>query len=273
MYKAKGVDGGITPDSDSVTKNDPRKNWKATYENGSRHCTQLSKDGTKLTAKMKFYRNFLTSSSTQDIQIQAGNVAQEFKIRGYVQPYDDSFTEIGSEIVGQMLTFKPQSEQFYAQNEGFIFEESQPAVNLGKIQVATLKDEEVVVALVETTDVTEPELFMTMMNTVSEDETELTLKLVLKGFDAALSGQMVLMYAQVEDAAKPGLYESVSCTVRLDKQYLGYTMADDLWIMNYNGDRSLRVGSKGVLNKDFKSLNLSDQAGEGKPWISLMTED
>ena len=43
--------------------------------------------------------------------------------------------------------------------------------------------------------------------------------------------------------------------------------------MNYNGNGSMKVGSEGVKDKDFASFNLSDQAGEGKPWESLMPED
>ena len=43
--------------------------------------------------------------------------------------------------------------------------------------------------------------------------------------------------------------------------------------MNYNGNRSLKEGSEGVKGKNFENLNLSDQAGEDKPWMSSMTED
>ena len=50
----------------------------------------------------------------------------------------------------------------------------------------------------------------------------------------------------MEDPAQPGFYESLTCTVLLNKQALGFTYAKDLTLMNYNGDRSLKAGSEGV---------------------------
>lgn len=81
------------------------------------------------------------------------------------------------------------------------------------------------------------------------------------------------MYAQMEDPAQPGFFESLTCTVLLNKQALGFTYAKDLKLMNYNGDRSLKAGSEGVDGQDYLKLIESDQAGEGKPWLNLMTED
>mgnify|MGYP000860807922 CR=1 FL=1 len=66
------------------------------------------------------------------------------------------------------------------------------------------------------------------------------------------------MYAQMEDPARPGFYESLTCTILLDKQALGYTYAKDQWVMNYNGDRSLKHGSEGVQGKTFLTFNVSD---------------
>ena len=52
------------------------------------------------------------------------------------------------------------------------------------------EEEEVVTAvtLVETTGNTDPELVMTMLTEVLNDDTELEMKLNLKGTDAALTG-------------------------------------------------------------------------------------
>ena len=74
------------------------------------------------------------------------------------------------------------------------------------------------------------------------------------------------MYAQVEDPAQPGFYESLTCTVLLNKSALGFTYERDLKLMNYNGNRSLKVGSEGVRGKGYLELNENDQAGLGKPW-------
>ena len=57
------------------------------------------------------------------------------------------------------------------------------------------------VPLVETTGNTDPQLVMKMLTEVLNDDTELEMKLNLKGTDAASPGQQVLLYAQVEDPA------------------------------------------------------------------------
>jgi len=61
--------------------------------------------------------------------------------------------------------------------------------------------------------------------------------------------------------------------VLLNNQSYGFTKPKDLWLMNYNGNGSFKAGSEGVNNKNYLSLNISDQAGEGKPWESLMPAD
>ena len=43
--------------------------------------------------------------------------------------------------------------------------------------------------------------------------------------------------------------------------------------MNYNGDRSLKAGSDEVQGNSYDKLIESDQAGPGKPWLNLMTEE
>ena len=48
----------------------------------------------------------------------------EFKIRGFVQPYNDSISEIGNQIKGNKVTFKPLSEAYYALNVKSLEEEN-----------------------------------------------------------------------------------------------------------------------------------------------------
>lgn len=61
-YKDKGIDSDLIHDDSQIYRNDPQMNWKATYSNGSKHCTQVEKNGSDLTANMGFYRYFLTNS-------------------------------------------------------------------------------------------------------------------------------------------------------------------------------------------------------------------
>ena len=65
------------------------------------------------------------------------------------------------------------------------------------------------------------------------------------------------MYAQIEDPAKPGFYESFTCTVLLDKSSV-FVQTANLNIMNYNGARTFKDGSAGVTNKNSLELNEGD---------------
>ena len=76
---------------------------------------------------MTFYRDFKTSNAKEDAQIVAASQAQEFNIRGFMQAYDATFTEIGSELTGTIEPFKPLSEAFYAKNELDLEQESKPS--------------------------------------------------------------------------------------------------------------------------------------------------
>lgn len=120
----------------------------------------------------------------------AAEQAQEFKIRGFVQPYNDSISEIGTQIKGDVITFKPLSEAYYALNVKSLEEQGLPSDGGSNNSGGGLEEEEVVTAvtLVETTGNTDPELVMTMLTEVLNDDTELEMKLNLKGTDAALTG-------------------------------------------------------------------------------------
>ena len=84
------------------------------------------------------------------------------------------------------MTFKPLSEKFYADNEDSLEQENKPSdggSQTGKTEPKLPKS----IALIETTNLKDPELTMTMLVTVENDE-ELTMKLNLKGSNAALTG-------------------------------------------------------------------------------------
>ena len=76
---------------------------------------------------MSFYRDFETSNAKEDAQIVAASEAQEFNIRGFMQAYDSTFTEIGSELTGSIEPFKPLSKAFYAKNVEELEQESKPS--------------------------------------------------------------------------------------------------------------------------------------------------
>ena len=107
-----------------------------------------------------------------------------------MQPYNDSISEIGTQIKGDIITFKPLSEAYYALNVISLEEQGLPSDGGSNNSGGGLEEEEVVTAvtLVETTGNTDPELVMTMLTEVLNDNTELEMKLNLKGTDAALTG-------------------------------------------------------------------------------------
>ena len=98
----------------------------------------------------------------------------------------------------------------------------------------------------------------------------MTISLKLIGRDAATTHNLILLYAQIEDPERPGVYESFTCSSRIDKAkfYLEY---QDVWIKNYNGSRLLKEGSGfDVTGKTFDKLNEADIAGDGLPWNGLI---
>ena len=77
----------------------------------------------------------------------------------------------------------------------------------------------------------------------NNDTMEMSLKLV--GRNAATTPNLVLLYAQIEDPLNPGIYESYTCSTRLDKSKV-YLTSDDIFIRNYYGTKSFKEGSANV---------------------------
>ena len=105
-----------------------------------------------------------------------------------MQPYNDSISEIGSQIKGEKVTFKPLSETYYALNVKSLEEENLPSDGGANNSGGEVVEVVTAVTLVETTSNTDPELVMTMQTELLNDDTELEMKLNLKGTDAALTG-------------------------------------------------------------------------------------
>ena len=57
---------------------------------------------------------------------------------------------------------------------------------------------------------------MQISTEVNTEGTELTMKLMLVGKSAAVTEEQIVLYAQVEDPEKPGVYESWTCAVLLE---------------------------------------------------------
>ena len=103
---------------------------------------------------------------------------------------------------------------------------------------------------------------------VDENTDEMEMSLKLDGRNAATTPNLVLLYAQIEDPLNPGIYESFTCSTRLDKSkvYLEY---DDVIIKNYYGSKSLKEGNVDVTDKTAATLNPTDLKSV-LPWKGLL---
>ena len=91
---------------------------------------------------------------------------------------------------------------------------------------------------------------------ILNSDTELLLKLKVVGYKAAFPLQNVLLYAQVEDPDKPGIFESFTCSVVIDPQYF-FVQDSNLQMMSYYGDMKLQAGEPGVQD-NYLRLNELD---------------
>ena len=105
----------------------------AKYDATTEKCYTVVKAGSVVAVSSRFYRDFKTSSVTQDAQFVANDQTTSFNLFGFVQAFSDSdFVEpLGSEIQGETVTFTPLSSKFYEENERSLDLETQAALNFG----------------------------------------------------------------------------------------------------------------------------------------------
>ena len=89
---------------------------------------------------------------------------------------------------------------------------------------------------------------------VDENTDEMEMSLKLTGRNAAVTPNLVLLYAQIEDPLNPGIYESFICSTRLDKSKV-YLTYDDIFIRNYYGSKSFKEGALTLNDGKPASLN------------------
>ena len=165
----------------------------------------------------------------------ASTTDEHINIRGYIRRYDADYKLIEDEIQGSTMKINPLSRQFFCVNQQSLDEGNNFSSSDTDKQEVAQADK--TVTLVDHRE--NSELTLSMVTSVENNE-ELTMTVKLMGSDAALNGQQVLIYAQVEDPAEPGIFDSWSCAVTVQKQSLGFTRPKDLQIMNYNGDGSFK---------------------------------
>lgn len=98
---------------------------------------------------------------------------------------------------------------------------------------------------------------MTINPIILGDSNELKLNLFLEAKEAVISSHFLMLYAQIEDPASPGKYESFTCTVKTNKDKF-FTDDSRLWLMSYNGQETLKAGSENVGENTYLKLNEFD---------------
>ena len=141
-------------------------------------------------------------------------------------------TEGNDETKGLVKTIKPLSAVFFNNNE------------------QSLRKTLTKIALVDTKSSSKTPIEMEISTERNDEGTELTMRLTIVGNNAASAGYPLMLYAQLEDPDRPGVYESFSCTVVLDKQ--DYFVQDrNLFLMNYHGPAKMLDETRSAGNVKF----------------------
>ena len=115
----------------------------------------------------------------------ASSTGENVNIRGYIRRYEADDKLIEDEIQGSTLTFNPLSTKFFKVNQQSLDEGNKSSSSDTDKQVVAYADKPVI--LVETESETDPELTLSMVTSVENNE-ELTMTVKVMGSDAALTG-------------------------------------------------------------------------------------